>query len=153
MVVCMAPEEEKMTRRSPLDFPILLRFIFDILSSIVKLIDPAYNRAKLKLSLLRPLSNVQHLTVNDLFLQELNHEELKDQLPVFCYLKCLELGFNEGSFWDSILLGFLNRSPVLETLVFPEGLTVYPHCQELASEQQFCRTALADVPTCCRYHL
>ncbi|XP_021736843.1 F-box/LRR-repeat protein At4g14103-like [Chenopodium quinoa] len=111
---------------------------------------------QVKLSLLRPLSNVQHLTVNDTFLEELNHKELKDQLPVFCYLKCLELGFNEGSFWDSILLGFLNRSPVLETLVFPEGLTVYPELydeEELASEQQFCRTALVDVPTCCRYHL
>ncbi|KAL2934341.1 hypothetical protein RDABS01_017460 [Bienertia sinuspersici] len=110
-----------------------------------------------KLTLLRPLSNVQHLTMIDRFLEELNHEAVKDQLPVFLNLKRVELGYDESRCWDKILLAFLNHSPTLETIVFPQGLTSSPHgyCddEEFVSEQQFCRTTLANVPTCCKYHL
>ncbi|KAL2897930.1 hypothetical protein RDABS01_039712 [Bienertia sinuspersici] len=111
-----------------------------------------------KLSLLRPLSNVQHLIMIDRFLEELNHEAVKDQLPVFHNLKRVELGYDEGRCWDKILLAFLNHSPALETIVFPQGLTSSPHDyrvdeEDFASEQQFCRTVLANVPTCCKDHL
>uniref|UniRef100_A0A803MVM0 F-box/LRR-repeat protein 15/At3g58940/PEG3-like LRR domain-containing protein n=1 Tax=Chenopodium quinoa TaxID=63459 RepID=A0A803MVM0_CHEQI len=51
--------------------------------------------------------------------------ELKDQLPAFRSLNHLELSQYYMTYWDK-LLPFLNRSLVLETLVFPQGLIESP---------------------------
>uniref|UniRef100_A0A803LEI5 F-box domain-containing protein n=1 Tax=Chenopodium quinoa TaxID=63459 RepID=A0A803LEI5_CHEQI len=71
------------------------------------------------LSLIRPLSIVQHLSLAGLYVQILDFYGVKDYLPVFRNLKYLELGYRQF-YWDKVLLAFLNCSPVLETLVFPQ---------------------------------
>ncbi|XP_021736530.1 putative F-box/LRR-repeat protein At3g44810 [Chenopodium quinoa] len=86
---------------------------------------------------------------------------IKDQLPVFHNLIHLELGETEIYCWNKLLLHFLNCSPVLETLVFQEGLVINQYegtmgdditKKELELEREFFRTD-HEIPVCCRYHL
>ncbi|KAL2939528.1 hypothetical protein RDABS01_033687 [Bienertia sinuspersici] len=109
------------------------------------------------LRFIRPLSNVQHLELSGFSTTVLNSVEVVDQLPVFHNLKCLELNCS-GNYWDKVLLAFLKFSPVLETLVFPQGMeTIMPlgdyKTPELVVEQEFCRTTQAIIPSCCKYYL
>ncbi|KAL2932404.1 hypothetical protein RDABS01_033968 [Bienertia sinuspersici] len=80
------------------------------------------------LGLIRACSHVQRLSLLGFIVRVLGFvgEVLEDQLPVFANVKQLELRCGlENFYWDKLILPFLNHSPVLETLVFPEGLTVY----------------------------
>ncbi|KAL2936278.1 hypothetical protein RDABS01_023656 [Bienertia sinuspersici] len=107
------------------------------------------------LNLLRSLSNVQHLVLRGSYLEDLNHDELKDQLPTFPNLKFLELGYDGFSYWDKVVLAFLSCSPLLETLVFPMEMTAYcsNEDEQLVLERQFFRATLPVIPSCCRCHL
>lgn len=59
-------------------------------------------------------------------LKALHFADVKDHnLPLFTNLKCLQLGFYIDSHWDKVMLALLNRSPILETLVFPNVCTYF----------------------------
>ncbi|KNA18993.1 hypothetical protein SOVF_065750 [Spinacia oleracea] len=106
------------------------------------------------LNLIRALSNVQHLSFHGCFTRDLSFVEVKDLLPMLPNLKRLELGFNLFTYWDKALLPFLNCSPILETLVFPEGImtTFDTEVELLELETRFCTTS-QEIPLCCRSHL
>ncbi|XP_021749667.1 F-box/LRR-repeat protein At4g14103-like [Chenopodium quinoa] len=111
------------------------------------------------LTFIRPLSNVQHLTLSGACIEVLSYVDVNDHLPVFNNLKRLEL-YHCCNSWDKLLLAFLNCSPVLETLVFPTGFvssgdtTSSRYNQDTCVlERRFCEEALSVVPSCCRNHL
>ncbi|XP_056690897.1 F-box/LRR-repeat protein At4g14103-like [Spinacia oleracea] len=117
------------------------------------------------LNFIKPLSNVQHLYLFGCCTEELNVPGVEDQLPVFHNLKYLKLGYVGYTYWDKVLLAFLNRSPVLETLVFPSGISdacvdqhgcvsvVEDDLEAARMERKFCRKTLATIPCCCRSYL
>ncbi|XP_074268522.1 F-box/LRR-repeat protein At2g42730-like [Silene latifolia] len=78
---------------------------------------------RIQLSLVRLVSNVQHLSLLGCFVEYIYFGgESKDQLPMFHNLKTLELGWNScAARWDKTLLEILACSPNLETPSFPEG--------------------------------
>ncbi|KAL2932491.1 hypothetical protein RDABS01_001158 [Bienertia sinuspersici] len=110
------------------------------------------------LCLIIPLSNVQQLALNDVCIEVLNSGELKDQLPVFCNMKYLELDKYGAVYWHKLLSAFLHCSPVLETLGFVDSdynhHPQYNYNKEVyVAEREFCRTTQAIISSCCRYHL
>uniref|UniRef100_A0A803LJ08 At1g61320/AtMIF1 LRR domain-containing protein n=1 Tax=Chenopodium quinoa TaxID=63459 RepID=A0A803LJ08_CHEQI len=113
------------------------------------------------LNFIRPLSNVQHLSLTGSCTEDLDVHGVEDQLPVFPNLKHLELGYSGYNYWDKVSLAFLNRSPLLETLIFPQGITTSFeqealdefNMQSLMMEGEFFRTILANAPWCCRSYL
>ncbi|KAL2931284.1 hypothetical protein RDABS01_036694 [Bienertia sinuspersici] len=125
--------------------------------------EPLANSYLITLQLLRLVSCVQRLTLSEHFLQELDCDEVKAQLPLFPNLNHLTVDCApENYFWDKILWAFLNCSPVLETLVFQMGLSdffdeedeklIVCDVEQLNLERDFFRAAHA-IPSCCRYHL
>lgn len=108
------------------------------------------------LTLVRCLSNVQHLDLSGISTKELNFVGVMDQLPVFHNLKYLELRYSSTR-WDQVLLAFLECSPVLETLAFPWGMVSKPPFDDNPDtcelERELCSTTLASIPSCCRYYL
>ncbi|KAK9734648.1 hypothetical protein RND81_04G154600 [Saponaria officinalis] len=118
-----------------------------------------------QLSLVRALSDVQHLSLLGYSAQNYYFAgKLKNQLPVFRNLRTLELGpFCNGKWerWDIVLMLILHCSPSLETLVFPEGLFesygTYvcgndPDMKEAALEAEGWRTTQT-MPSCFLLHL
>ncbi|XP_074311666.1 F-box/LRR-repeat protein At4g14103-like [Silene latifolia] len=115
-----------------------------------------------QLDLLRSLSDVQHLSLFGMSAEIMAFVgELKYQLPIFHNLRTLELGpwgFFDSR-WDSVLLLILHRSPLLEALVFPEGLFDRIHVRpssievETAALEAECWRSAATIPSCCLTHL
>ncbi|XP_056682925.1 putative FBD-associated F-box protein At5g50270 isoform X2 [Spinacia oleracea] len=96
----------------------------------------------------------------DLRIQDLDFVEEEDMLSLFPNLTSLELGCDVYTTWDKLLLSFLNGSPVLETLIFPEGVIVchdtnhFAYGKEVVElQQEFFRTTQEVIPMCCRFHL
>ncbi|KAL2928381.1 hypothetical protein RDABS01_011568, partial [Bienertia sinuspersici] len=100
------------------------------------------------IDLIRPFSNVQHLVLDGHCIEELS--SVKDQLPLFSNLKCLELCYYGPYSCQTTLLAFLSCSPVLETLLFPKGSVTQ---NLMMSEPQLSKTDLSVIPSCCRHHL
>ncbi|XP_074316202.1 F-box/LRR-repeat protein At3g59190-like isoform X1 [Silene latifolia] len=75
------------------------------------------------LNLVQAVCNVQHLSLTSSYLEVLDFEDLKNQLPTFHNLKHLKFGTYLRRNWDdTVLFEFLRRSPVLEVLEFPDGI-------------------------------
>ena len=75
------------------------------------------------LHLVKALHNAHHLSLLGSCVEALDHGKLKNQLPVFSNLKHLELDQNGDGIRNRVLLQFLDASPVLQVLAFPEGLS------------------------------
>ncbi|KAK9733946.1 hypothetical protein RND81_04G102700 [Saponaria officinalis] len=110
-----------------------------------------------ELSLVRALSsNVSNLSLLGSLVEKLYFTgELRDQLPVFRDLRTLKLHCLYNGRWDIVLLFILHRSPLLETLVFVDGLFLVElscRVEEAALEVEGWRTAYP-IPSCCFTHL
>ncbi|XP_074319207.1 F-box/LRR-repeat protein At4g14103-like isoform X2 [Silene latifolia] len=105
------------------------------------------------LSLVRAAHNVQRLSLECLSVETLGLGNLKDQLPVFHNLRHLDLSCGCYTKWNKVLLQLLHRSPILETLVFPEGLVVGPtHLsmdREAADLERLYFSTTQEIPSCC----
>ncbi|XP_074319205.1 F-box/LRR-repeat protein At4g14103-like [Silene latifolia] len=105
------------------------------------------------LSLVRAAHNVQRLSLECLSVETLGLGNLKDQLPVFYNLRHLDLARGCVPKWNKVLLHLLHRSPVLERLVFPEGLVTGPaplsmDREPAELERQYFSTS-QEIPWCC----
>ncbi|KAH9609611.1 hypothetical protein KSS87_014083 [Heliosperma pusillum] len=114
------------------------------------------------LSLVRAVSNVQRLNLSVSCVEVLDREEMKNELPVFHNLRLMKLGHGGACKWDIVLLEFLKRSPLLETLGFPLGFVPSPVFIPLGDgyvddshaelERQVFRTN-QEMPPCCKFYL
>ncbi|XP_074284660.1 F-box/LRR-repeat protein At3g59190-like [Silene latifolia] len=122
---------------------------------------------RVQLSLAKALSNVQQLSLLGI-LPEIFFfaAELKDQLPTFHNLRFLKLGSLLNKFcsgrWDIVLLLILQCSPLLETLIFPEGFFEHssskfvsdlPDDVEAATLEADGWRTIERIPSCCKSHL
>ncbi|KMS98469.1 hypothetical protein BVRB_4g091640 [Beta vulgaris subsp. vulgaris] len=75
----------------------------------------------------------------------------QNKLPTFNNLSCLELGLDRYTYWEEDLPKLLHSSPILENLVFPEGIVFSE------SDDEFCDinfwTKLQISPSCLSSHL
>ncbi|KAK9668213.1 hypothetical protein RND81_13G041700 [Saponaria officinalis] len=123
---------------------------------------------RIQLSFARALSNVQHLALLRSYVEGFYFAgKLKDQLPVFRNLKTLKLAALCRSYcsgrWDIVVWLILQRSPLLEELVFLEGffLDGEEACDYHDLNNAGDAAALEDagcgiaqiIPSCCESHL